>query len=202
MEVTFCRDNGRHGNRLARGLLGSVSNAGSLAVSRLLQGGRCSLEMRARGARGSLGRAACLGLRAASFPAAAMLAAILAQPGFLGAFPGQASVGPNQSLTRDRWRAAGRVCSPTCALSLFISVQVRAGQLLLLVVCLVLGGIWKLNSQQAGKGFHIFLWLRVHEGERRRRCDLKVKAAVLAHLARPLISYIICILSQDFGGKT
>lgn len=49
---------------------------------------------------------------------------------------------------------------------------------------LLLKGIWKLNSQQTGKRFHMPLWLAGARRDRRRRCDRKAKAAVWAHLAR------------------
>lgn len=110
--------------------------------------------------------------------------------------------GPDQSVTRGGRRAPHSARSPPSALDLSSPPSLRA-PLLFLVICLMLGGIWKSNSQQPGKRIHISFTpaagrgVGEARGARKRRCDMKVKA----HVARLFISDIICICHSDFRGN-
>lgn len=74
--VTFCRVKWK---LVIGGLLRSAPKAGSRDAHRLLLGGSCSLVVQTQGALGGLGRVACPWPWAAPFPAAVVLAAMLAQ---------------------------------------------------------------------------------------------------------------------------
>lgn len=158
---------------------------GTLTASRLLLGGGRSWAARTRGALGRFGRAACPWHWAAVFPAAVMPAAILALLWFLGLLRAGAQWSPGPPLTRDARRTPSRAAHPRAPLTFLISAQLRprAG-LLLLLVRLVSWGVLETEFPEDWDAIsHLALAVGARE-ERRRRCDMKVKAAVLAHLAR------------------
>lgn len=122
------------------------------------------------GRTGRLGEGLPPSAQSSPLPAAVTLAAMFAPLRFLGPFlprqaeatprsgrnPQGAADGPQRALApaRSAFSAPTRLCSFAPARLLFV------------VICLVLGVTWKLNSPQPGKRIlHISVWLRVREGE-------------------------------------
>lgn len=206
-EVTFCRVKWR---LVIVGLLRSAPKAGSQDAHRLLLGGGCSLVVQTQGALGGLGRVACPWPWAAPFPATVMLAAMLVQLRCLGPFPllgpglsgAQISPWPEVGSGRPTMRAHPPVLWTFHLLCSF--AQGTFAFFWWFVWCWEGFGN-RIPSNLGSEFTSLSPWLQgggggkggEARGARKRRCDIKVKA----HLARPFISYIICICHSDFRGK-